>query len=203
MAEKVDFKRHLDSYRASSSAFRIIDVPRLQYLAIDGTGDPNTEGFAEAVAALYPLGYALKFASRRAFERDYVVMPLEGLWWADDMDAFTAARDKTAWRWTLLMMVPDWVDDAMFADAVSTVADKGAPPRLRDVRLDALDEGRCVQTLHVGSFDDEAAVLERMHREFIPDNGLKLTGRHHEIYLSDARKVEPAKRKTILRQPVR
>ena len=202
MAEKVDLKRSLDAYRAKQGEFRIVDVPELQYLMLDGHGDPNGDAFAAALEALYPLAYALRLASRREQDRDYAVMPLEGLWWADGMDAFTTARDKASWHWTLLMLVPDWIDRGMFGAAVAAVAAKRAPARLDEVRLAPLAEGRCVQTLHVGAFDDEGPVLERMHGEFIPEHGLRMTGRHHEIYLSDARRVEPAKRRTILRQPV-
>lgn len=201
MAEKVDLKR-LDAYRAKQGELRIVDVPELQYLMLDGRGDPNGAAFAEALEALYPLAYALKLASKRELGRDYAVMPLEGQWWADDMESFTVARDKASWQWTLLMLVPDWIDRAAFEAAVTAVAAKRAPARLADIRLEPLAEGRCVQTLHVGAFDDEGPVLERMHHEFIPAHGLRMTGRHHEIYLSDARRVEPAKRRTILRQPV-
>jgi hypothetical protein len=201
MTDKIDFKTQIDTYRARSGRFSIVDVPDLRYLMIDGHGDPNTGGaFSDAAEALYPLAYALKFASKRTLGRDYVVMPLEGLWWADDMDSFTASRDKSRWDWTLMIMVPDWIDRDMFNAAVEQA---GNPPRrLREVRLDTLSEGRCVQTLHIGSYDDEADVLARMHHTFIPDNGLTMTGRHHEIYLSDARRVAPAKLRTILRQPV-
>lgn len=202
MAEKVDLRKAIDAYRAKAGDLRIVDVPEQQYLMLDGRGDPNGPAFAEALAALYPLAYALKFASKRELGRDYAVMPLEALWWADDMDAFTVARDKASWQWTLLMLVPDWIDRAAFEAAVAAVAAKHAPARVHDIRLERLVEGRCVQTLHVGAFDDEGPVLERMHHEFIPQHGLRMSGRHHEIYLSDARRVEPAKRRTILRQPV-
>ncbi|MDL5350332.1 GyrI-like domain-containing protein [Microbacterium sp. zg-YB36] len=200
---KADFKKTLDAYQAASGIFRVVDVPPLQYLAVDGRGDPNTSAFADAISTLFPVGYKLKFASKQQLDRDYVVMPLEALWWAEDMDAFTARRDKSAWQWTALMMVPDWITPDMFDSAVATVAgSRDRPARLDDLRLETLTEGRCVQTLHIGSFDDEAGVLDRMHHEFIPDAGLRLTGKHHEIYLSDFRRVEPAKLRTILRQPV-
>lgn len=203
MTEKVDFKS-LDAYQARVGEVRTLDVPPLQYLAIDGHGDPNSsEEYAGALAALYPVAYTLKFASRRELGRDYVVMPLEGLWWADDMAAFTVARDKSRWSWTLLIMAPDWVDDAMRARAVAQVAAKGDPPqRLVDLRLQRLAEGRCVQTLHVGPYDDEGPVLARLHDEVLPAQGLRPTGRHHEIYLSDPSRTAPERLRTILRQPV-
>ncbi|MEU4362381.1 GyrI-like domain-containing protein [Promicromonospora sp. NPDC023987] len=204
MSEKADFKKSLDSYRAKRGELRILDVPDLQYLMIDGHGDPNTSpAFTEAVETLYPLAYTLKFAGKRELGRDFVVMPLEGQWWAEDMDSFTAARDKSRWSWTLMIMQPDWIDQDLYAAAVGQVRAKSSPARLDDVRLEPLSEGSCVQTLHVGTFDDEADVLARMHDEFIPGNGLRMVGRHHEIYLSDLRRVAPEKQRTILRQPVR
>lgn len=203
MADKIDFKKTLDSYRAARGRFRILDLPDMQYLMIDGHGDPNTSAaYADALAALYPVAYKLKFLSKRELDRDYVVPPLEGLWWADDMDAFTVARDKSRWDWTMMLMVPEWIDGDLFATAVEQAGAKDRPARLDDVRLEALAEGQCVQTLHVGSFDDEGPVLERLHDEFIPDNGLRVTGKHHEVYLSDARRVARDKLRTILRQPV-
>lgn len=203
MPEKVDLKKTLDAYQAERNEFRIVDVPTMQYLMIDGHGDPNTSPeYAAAVAALFPVAYALKFASKRELGRDYVVMPLEGLWWADDMDAFTTARDKSRWHWTMMVMTPDWIDRSMFETVVERVAAKDAPARLKDVRLESLSEGLCVQTLHVGSFDDEAPLLARMHHEFIPATGLRMTGKHHEVYLSDPRRTAPERLRTILRQPV-
>jgi len=200
--EKVDLKKELDSYRARRGEFRVLDVPPLRYLMCDGHGDPNASpDFAAAIEALYPLAYQAKFLSKRELGRDYVVMPLEGLWWADDMDAFVS-RDKQRWSWTLMVLAPDWVDADMVAAARAAVVAKGAPPRLDEVRLETLEEGRCVQTLHVGSFDDEGPVLARMHDEFIPGQGLAMAGRHHEIYLSDLRRTAPERLRTILRQPV-
>jgi hypothetical protein len=203
MTDKVDFKKELDCYQAKLRQFRIVEVPDLQYLMIDGHGDPNTSPmFADAVAALYPVAYKLKFASKKELGRDYTVMPLEGLWWADDMDSFTAARDKSLWDWTLMMMIPDWITQDMVANAIEEAGKKDRPARLGDIRPATLSEGRCVQTLHVGSYDDEAGLLAQMHHEFISGNGLKMAGTHHEIYLSDSRKVAPGKLRTILRQPV-
>lgn len=201
MTDKVDFKSH-DAYRATRGTFRVLDVPPMQYLMLDGHGDPNSPQFADALETLYPVAYTLKFASKRELGRDYVVPPLEGLWWAQDMDAFTTARDKSAWDWTVMLMVPDWLGPDVVARAVEQVAAKGRPARLDDVRLEPLAEGTCVQTLHVGSFDDEADVLAHLHDVVVPEQGLRLAGRHHEIYLSDVRKVAPEKLRTILRQPV-
>lgn len=203
MTEKIDFKKSLDAYRARKGVFRVLEVPPLQYLMVDGHGDPNTStAFTSAVEALYPLAYTLKFTSKRELDRDFVVMPLEGLWWAEDHASFTSARDKSQWSWTLMLMQPDWIDDAMFADAVATASAKNPTARIGDVRLQTLTEGLVVQTLHVGTYDDEAPVLARLHDDFIPQNALSMTGLHHEIYFSDPRKGDPSKRRTILRQPV-
>lgn len=204
MAEKIDFKKSLESYRAPKGDFQILDVPDLQYLMVDGHGDPNTSpAYADALAALYPVAYKLKFASKNRLALDYVVPPLEGLWWAEDMETFTISRDKSRWDWTMMLMVPDWIEASLVEEAIALVGGVAeAPSRLGDVRLAGLREGRCVQTLHVGSYDDEAPVLDRMHHEFIPEQGLRMSGKHHEIYLSDVRKVAPEKLRTILRQPV-
>lgn len=203
MTEKVDFKKTLDSYQAKRGEFRVVDVPELQYLMVDGHGDPNTSPeYAAALAALYPVAYKLKFASKRELARDYVVPPLEGLWWAADMEAFTVGRDKSQWDWTMMLMVPDWLDRAAFERAVALAGEKDAPERLGDVRFDTLAEGLCVQTLHVGSYDDEAPVLAEMHDVVIPGRGLALRGIHHEVYFSDPRKVAPERMRTLLRQPV-
>lgn len=203
-AAKVNLTKTLDSYQARRGQFRILEVPRMQYLMLDGRGDPNTSpAFAEAITALYPIAYKIKFASKNDLGRDYVVPLLEGLWWSPDMSSFTSARDKSRWNWTLMIMVPDWIDGEMVESARVTASRKaGASAAIERVRFDALDEGPCVQTLHVGSFDDETEVLAELHDEFIPNNSLVMSGTHHEIYFSDFRKVEPSKLRTILRQPV-
>lgn len=199
---KTDLKRETPGYAARSGELAVVEMPPLRYLAIDGHGDPNTAPeYADALASLYPVAYALKFLSK-GLGRDYTVPPLEALWWADDMAAFTSARDKSQWDWTLLNLVPDWLDAAQVEEAQEKAARK-SPPALDRVGLLELDEGTCVQTLHVGSYDDEAPVLQRMHEVEIPSRGFVMAGKHHEIYLSDARRTEPEKLKTILRQPVR
>ncbi|WP_119697124.1 GyrI-like domain-containing protein [Microbacterium halotolerans] len=202
VADKIDFKKALDAYSAPREAFRLVEVPDLRYLAIDGHGDPNSSPeYADALAALYPVAYRLKFASK-SDGRDYVVPPLEGLWWADDMSAFTTARDKSRWHWTMMLMIPDWIDSEMVDAAVELVGRSDPPARLHRIRIETLSEGTCVQTLHVGSFDDEGPVLARMHDEFIPANGLRMSGAHHEVYFSDVRRVAPDRMRTLLRQPV-
>lgn len=200
---KIDFKKTLDSYQAKRDTFRVIDIPPMQYLMIDGHGDPNTsQEFVDALESLYPIAYKLKFISKRELDKDYVVPPLEGLWWAEDMDTFTSARDKSKWDWTMMLMTPDWITERLFERAKEIAAAKNPPKYLSKVRLETLNEGTCIQTLHVGSYDDEAPVLETLHHEIIPDAGYSMTGKHHEIYFSDFRKVAPEKLRTILRQPV-
>lgn len=201
--DKIDFKKTLDSYQAKRGEFRILEVPPTSYLMIDGHGDPNTSPeFAAAIASLYPVAYKIKFGSKKELGRDFVVMPLEGLWWSSTPANFTSARDKSTWDWTLMIMQPEWVTSEMVEAARAAAASKDAAPGIHDVRFEALDEGRCVQTLHVGSFDDEAETLEELHDRVIPENGLTMTGKHHEIYFSDFRSVAPEKLRTILRQPV-
>lgn len=199
---KVDLKRQIASYAADSGRFDTVTVPPLRYLMIDGAGDPNTApAYQAALQTLYPVAYALKFFSKRELDRDYTVMPLEGLWWADDPMAFTTQRDKSRWSWTLLNLVPDWLTDEQVDAACARAAAKGAPAVDR-LRCEVLDEGVCVQTLHIGSYDDEAPVLAEMHQRVIPERGLRMTGIHHEIYLSDPRRTAPERLRTILRQPV-
>lgn len=208
--DKIDFKKtDKPFYSGKVGRFDIIGVPKLNYLMIDGDGGPVSESYPPSIAALYGLSYGLKFYSKQQLGKDYVVGPLQGLWWADDMNTFIT-REKHMWKWTMMIRQPDWITADAFADVLESVVAKNAKKKdaptsetfLRSVRLEALTEGKCVQVLHVGSYDDEGPILQKMHNEFIPQNGLKMTGKHHEIYLGDPRKVAPEKLKTILRQPV-
>lgn len=209
-SEKYDVKRAFrELYAPSAKEFTIVDVPPMRYLAVDGHGDPNTAAsYRDAVEALFGVAYTVKFAGKRALGRDVVVAPLEGLWWAEDMGAFVA-RDKGAWSWTMLIAQPDWIDEDAVADAVAEVQAKraraGDPPNpaLDVLRLEHLHEGRSAQILHVGSYDDEAPTLARLHDEWMPQHGLTFNGPHHEVYLTDARRTAPEKLRTVLRQPVR
>jgi hypothetical protein len=197
---KTDFKRQLDCYTAPRGSFAVVQVPPLTYLLVDGHGDPNdSPTYAEAVESIFTLAYRLKFFSKTELGQDYVVMPLEGLWWSEDMASFTLERDKSRWDWTLMNMVPDWIT-AGHLDAVRRgAARNGGADR---VRLERYDEGLSVQTLHVGPFDDEAPVLAAMHADFLSAHALRMRGKHHEVYLSDPRRTAPARLRTILRQPV-
>jgi len=200
---KVDLKREIPTYTARRGRFDVVTVPPLWFLMVDGHGDPNTApAYRDALTSLYPFAYALKFLSRIELGRDYAVMPLEALWWSDDLATFTSARDKSRWDWTLMILVPDWLTSDHLDAARARVRAKGGAPVLDEVRRERLDEGLCVQTLHVGPYDDEGPVLADLHGRFLPEQGLRPTGKHHEIYLSDPRRADPARLRTILRQPV-
>lgn len=197
-----DLRREIAAYRARRGTFSVVEVPPLQHLAVDGRGDPNASAaYRDAVAALYPVAYKIKFLGKD-LGRDHVVMPLEALWWSEDMATFTTARNLDRWQWTVMIMVPDWVAADHLEAARAAAARKAAGPALDAVRPQPLEEGLCVQTLHVGPYDEEGPALEEMHRTFIPGAGLRMSGRHHEIYLNDARRTDPARLRTILRQPV-
>ena len=202
---KVDFtKAYKHLYHPSSMAFEVLDVPPMTFLMVDGHGDPNTTSeYAHALEALYALSYRIKFISKAELDRDYVVPPLEGLWWAEDWSSFTTARDKTSWDWTMMIMVPEWISADVYQRAHDEVARKKDLPGLHAMRRADYHEGLCAQILHVGSYDDEAPTLARLHQEWLPQHGYVEQGKHHEIYLSDPRRVEPSKLKTVLRQPIR
>ncbi|MBN9036610.1 MAG: GyrI-like domain-containing protein [Rhizobiales bacterium] len=201
--EKLDFRKTMKAlWQPPVGRFTIVDVPKMQFAMVDGKGDPNvSEDYKAAVQWLYGVSYALKFASKRELGRDYTVAPLEGLWWADDMADFVRG-DKSRWQWTMMIMQPDWIARPMFDAAVARAREKlGTPPP--GLRLEDYDEGLSVQVMHVGPYSAEGPTLARLHGEFLPANGLKETGRHHEIYIGDPRRTAPEKLKTVLRQPVR
>ncbi|MHA7270316.1 GyrI-like domain-containing protein [Arthrobacter sp. HLT1-20] len=202
--DKYDVKKaHKELFAPSAKDFSLVDVPWAQYLAIDGHGNPGTSAaYTEALEALYATAYGVKFASKNGLGRDFVVAPLEGLWWAADMGAFTAG-DKDQWDWTMMISQPGWITQDLVAGAVEqAAAKKKALPGLDRLRVMELEEGLCVQILHIGPYDDEAPTLARLHERFMPANGLAFNGKHHEIYLGDPRRAAPEKLKTILRQPV-
>jgi len=201
---KIDFKKELKELFVPPKKFVVLDVPEMQFLMADGHGDPNVEQeYQEVVEALFAVAYKLKFISKKSLEKDYVVPPLEGLWWADDMDSFTVSLDKSRWDWTMMIMTPGWITPEIFNEAVRQVRAGKNPVALDKVRLENYHEGLSVQIMHIGSYDDEGPTLKNMHEEFIPNNGYFMKGFHHEIYLSDPRRVAPEKLKTVLRQPVK
>ncbi len=200
---KIDFKKqekHL--YRPSKKVFEIVDVPEMNFLMIDGEGDPNTsQEFQDATQTLYPVSYNLKFKSKREMGIDYGVLPLEGLWWAEDMDDFIA-MNKENWSWTLMIRQPDHISSEMVQAALGEVKAKKDPPALTKLRFEPFQEGPSVQIMHIGSFDAEGPTISRMH-EFIQAEGYQNSGKHHEVYLSDFTRTAPEKLRTILRQPIR
>lgn len=200
--DKIDFKKSMrEVYSAPSGDFVCIDIPTLRFTKVDGEGDPNRDyAYKTAIEWLFSVSYAMKFAAKATKGQDYVVPPLEGLWWADDPDDFVKRR-KARWRWTMMIMAPEFIDEPTFAAAVEKTRSKlGDPPET--LRFEAMCEGKCLQTLHIGSYDDEGPILAKLHNELMPAQGWSFAGPHHEIYLSDARKTAPEKLRTILRQPV-
>ncbi|MCA9929529.1 MAG: GyrI-like domain-containing protein [Anaerolineales bacterium] len=200
--KKIDLKKELkELYRPGTKKVSVVTVPPMNYLMINGKGDPNTaQEYREAVEVLYPLAYALKFMLKRGeAQLDYVVMPLEGLWWAEDMTTFSMER-KDEWLWTAMIMQPPEITQEIVDEAAEQVRKKKNPPALDKVRFAAFDEGAVVQIMHIGPYADEAPNIARLH-QFITDNGYTRRGKHHEIYLSDPGRVTPEKLKTVIRQP--
>ena len=201
---KIDFKQELKHlYQPSARQAVIVEVPAMNYLMLDGAGDPNTSPlYQAAVEVLFSLSYTLKFMLKKGpLAIDYGVLPLEGLWWADDMSSFSTA-DKSNWQWTMMIMQPDFITPEMVAGALDKVSGKADASVLGQVRLESLAEGLCAQVMHIGPFSAEGPTIEKLHR-FIADTGRQRRGKHHEIYLSDIRKADPAKWKTVIRQPVK
>jgi hypothetical protein len=200
-APKLDLKVALKAFYSATATPRVVDVPALKFLMIDGAGDPNTSpDYQAALEALYGVSYTLKFALKRGSpSRDFGVMPLEGLWWAKDMSAFLTG-DKSSWSWTAMILQPDFVTAAHVGAANVAAAQKRQSPALQKLRLETFREGRAAQLLHVGPYSAEGPNIERLHA-FIAEQGGRLTGKHHEIYLGDPRRSAPDKLKTIIRQP--
>jgi hypothetical protein len=200
---KLDLKKEFrECYTAPADRFQIVCVPRMQFLMVDGCGDPNkAPRFEQCVQSLYSVAYCVKLALRKAGgHEDYVVGPLEGLWWTDDPVAFTLDKRDT-WKWTLMLAQPQFITETMVWQAVADASAGDDAPLSAAVRLESLEEGLCCQILHVGPNEDEAATIARMHA-FIHAKGHHLRGRHHEIYMNDPRRNAPQKRRTILRQAI-
>lgn len=200
--EKTDFKKKLkELYLPSNKDFALVNVPEMQFVMIDGEGSPDGEGYTQAVQWLFSVIYPIKFIAKKKIGKDFVAPPLEGLWWADDMDDFVSGN-KDNWKWRAMIVTPDWVNQEMFEKAV-TKAEKKLGEVPGSLRLENYNEGKSVQIMHIGAYSDEAPTLARLHKEFLPENNLMPNGHHHEIYLNDPRRVAPEKLKTVLRQPVR
>ena len=188
-------------YQPPPNQVVLVDVPVMNFLMIDGSGDPNTsEDYQEAITVLYGLAYTLKFAIKKQRGIDYPVMPLEGLWWADDMALFSAER-KEDWKWTMLLMQPEYVTSEQFERAREQVAKKKPSPALAKVRLESFHEGWSAQILYLGPYSAEGPTIAGLHA-FIKEQGYTLRGKHHEIYLGDPRRSAPEKLRTIIRQPI-
>jgi hypothetical protein len=197
----IDLKKTLKPYYTASAATpSIIDVPPMNGLMVDGTGDPNGPAFQEAVGSLYSVAYTLKFSFKKDKAVDYPVMALEGLWCADDVADFL--RDKREnWKWTLFIALPDIVTKKDVGEAIAAVKNKAKFPRFPEVRFEKFAEGRAAQVMHVGPYAAEGPTIERLHL-FVEEQGYQLRGRHHEIYLGDPRRSAPEKLRTIIRHPV-
>lgn len=196
----IDLKKTYREHYTATDKPAVVEVPARRYLMIDGRGDPNTaKEYTDAIGALYPIAYGLRAAIKAETGNAYTVMPLEGLWWVPDMRDFDVA-DKSSWSWTAMICVPDLVTDATGSEVITQVTADKALAAGAKVRIASYDEGTAAQILHIGPYADEASAIEELHR-FIEAEGGTLTGKHHEIYLSDARRTEPSKRRTIIRQP--
>lgn len=201
--QKLDWKKELKQlYQPSVKEVAQVDVPAMNFLMVDGKGDPNTAPeYVEAIEALYSVSYTLKFSVKKGdLAIDYGVMPLEGLWWAHDMSAF-GKGSKQDWLWTMMVAQPPFVTRAMVERAIADVKKKKDPAAVSRLRFETFTEGKCAQLMHIGPFSAEGPNIERVH-DFIVASGSQLRGKHHEIYLSDIRKADPAKWKTVIRQPM-
>tara|TARA_B100000586_G_C20043911_1_gene398948 strand:- start:333 stop:944 length:612 start_codon:yes stop_codon:yes gene_type:complete len=200
---KINYKKELKNlYSSSAKKVEVVEVPQMNFLMVAGEGDPNTsQSFQDAIDVLYPLSYTLKFIIKRGqIGIDYGVLPLEGLWWAEDMSSFSV-DNKENWKWTLMIMQPELVKKEMVAIAIEEVKKKKKPVALPLVRFESFAEGKVGQIMHIGPFSEEGPIVEKLH-SFIKDNGSQRIGKHHEIYLSDIRRAAPKKWRTIIRQPM-
>ncbi len=202
--KKIDYKKELKHlFAPSAKEPMIVDVPAMNFLMIDGKGDPNTaKEYKEAVETLFAVSYAVKFMIKKGKQAiDFGVLPLEGLWWTPDMKDFSVER-KDEWLWTMMILQPEVVTKTLIDEAIESVRKKKNPAALAKLRWEKFHEGKSAQIMHIGPFADEAPTIEKLHT-FITESGSALCGKHHEIYLSDPRKADPRKMKTIIRQPTR
>jgi hypothetical protein len=199
--DKIDFKKQLANlYAPGKKTVQIVDVPEMNFVVVDGKGSPDDPAYAEAIGVLYAISYTLKFMIKKTGGTDYGVMPLDGLWWSDNMADF-AEHNKKNWQWTALIMQPEYVTEALFKEAVDKVKATKNPPGLDKARFEPFKEGLSAQIMYFGPYSEEGPVIQTIHK-FIQENGYSLSGKHHEIYLGDPRRTAPAKLKTIIRQPM-
>ena len=202
-AQKLDlYKEHKAEYVTPKTPV-VVEVGPGMYLTIEGEGPPATEAFQAKLGALYSVAFTLKMTRKFAGKGDYKVCNLEGLWWvAGKKGTGFAAAPPGKWRWKLMIRVPDFITEEDLEDAKQALLAKKKPPQFTEVELESFEEGPCVQVLHLGPFADEGKTIRAMHA-FAKAEGLTLHGLHHEIYLSDPRRVAPERLRTILRHPVR
>jgi hypothetical protein len=197
---KLDWKKDCKELYFPPAHPVMVDVPPMNFLMIDGHGDPNISPvYAESVEALFSLAYTLKFSIKKAEGVDYAVYPPEGLWWTPDMADFSTSR-KADWDWTMMIAQPEVVSAEWVERARAEALKKKGLPVLERVRFESYHEGLSAQIMHAGPFADEGPNIARVH-EFIKEQGGRLCGKHHEIYLSDMRRTAPEKLKTVIRQP--
>ncbi|MHC4748884.1 MAG: GyrI-like domain-containing protein [Planctomycetota bacterium] len=200
-AEKIDlYKLHKDQYVAPRQP-QLVKIQKARYLAVSGRSEPGGKEFTDKVGALYGVAYTIKMTRKFAGEQDYVVCKLQGQWWLDDERQDFSAVPREQWNWKLLIRTPDFVRDNELDKAVETLLEKGKEPEVRQVNFESFSEGLCVQALHVGPYDQEHETIDKM-AAFAEEQALEFHGRHHEIYLSDPRRVPPERLKTILRHPI-
>jgi hypothetical protein len=199
---KIDLKKELKQfYHPSAKEVSVVDVPAMKFLMADGRGDPNASPeYAGVVEALYAVAYTLKFTIKREREIDFAVMPLEGLWWVEDMSQFSV-QHKEDWLWTMMIMQPDYITADGVMVALADVAKKKKLALLDRIRFEPYHEGLSAQIMHLGPYAAEAPTIARLHN-FIEANGYQRRGKHHEIYLGDSRKTAPEKLQTVIRQPM-
>jgi hypothetical protein len=201
--EKIDLLKNMKGFfTASSKEINFLEVPKLVYLMIDGHGDPNTNQlYKDALQALYSLAYSIKFDIKKGQQHiDTKVMPLEGLWWVEDMREFSVEK-KADWDWTMMILQPEMVTQEIFEENKRQVLKKKGLTLVEKIHLDAYKEGLCAQILHLGPYIKEGPTIVQLHAA-IHEKGYQLRGRHHEIYLNTPLRTEPEKLKTIIRQPI-
>jgi len=200
-ALKLDLYKQFKKEYVAPRTPALVMVGPARYLTITGRGGPTEAAFTTAISALYGVAFTIKMA-RKFAGRDYAVPKLEGRWWGGERGKLLIDSLPATWRWQLLLRVPSFVSAAHRAAALTVLARRGKSPLTRRVKLETIREGRSVQLLHVGAYDAEHDTIRRME-EFARAAGWRFAGRHHEIYLSDPRRVPPARLRTILRYPVK
>jgi hypothetical protein len=202
LLDKVDLKKEFKNlYNPSAKEVSVVDVPAMNFLVVDGEGAPSSPQYSAAVEALFSVAYSLKFMVKKGKEIDYPVMPLEGLWWVEDMTKFSADR-KDEWKWTAMIMQPKYVTSDEFNLAVEQVKKKKNPAALPKVRFERFKEGPAAQIMYVGPFSAEEPTIVKIHAH-IQNGGHELSGKHHELYLNNPATTAPEKLKTIIRQPMK